>query len=403
MTHGVGGNDAASALSALQNMTGQVMPIQLSEYRQRLAQAVEQMQQLGWDAMYFHAGTNLSYFTGTVWHPSERLVGAILRADGVLEYIAPHFEVGTLEGFMQVTGPVNGWHEHESPYHLLADYCRAHDIKTMGLDEFLPFVMYDRLKNSCETVDFKNGQLVSQFCRSRKSAQEIALLQTAKNMTLAVHQAAASMLRPGISTTEVQQFIDQAHRQVGAVKGSYFCIVLFGEDTAYPHGVKNPKTLDPGDMVLIDTGCEVAGYKSDITRSYVFGEPTSQQVQVWEAEKQAQQRAFEAAQLGAPCEAADMAARAYLTQQGFGPDYQLPGLPHRTGHGIGLDIHEGPYLVMGDTTPLDVGMCFSNEPMLCVPGAFGVRLEDHFYMTADGPKWFTIPSHSIHDPFGLQV
>ncbi len=402
MTQGVGGSDAKTALSLLQNMAKQVRPIQLAEYQQRISQATARMHDLGWDAMYIHAGSNLSYFTGTSWHPSERLVGALLTADGVLEYIAPHFEVATLEGFMQIKGAVNAWHEHESPYELLNQCFKKQGLKTIGLDEALPFVMYDRLRNSCEACVFENGQRVSQFCRSRKSEQEIALLQTAKNMTLAVHQVAATILRPGISTAEVTRFINQAHRVVGAPKGSYFCIVLFGEDTAYPHGVKNPKTLAEGDMVLIDTGCEVAGYKSDITRSYVYGTPTARQEQVWQAEKQAQQRAFEAAQLGQPCEEVDLAARAYLTRQGFGPDYQLPGLPHRTGHGIGLDIHEGPYLVMGDTTPLDVGMCFSNEPMLCVPGEFGVRLEDHFYMTEDGPKWFTAPSHSIHDPFGLQ-
>jgi Xaa-Pro dipeptidase len=227
-------------------------------------------------------------------------------------------------------------------------------------------------------------------------------MQRAKDMTLEVHKAAASMLREGIVTTEVDAFIHEAHKKVGS-SGSYFCIVLFGPASAFPHGVKEPQTLKNGDMVLIDTGCQVHGYISDITRTYVFGEPSEHQRAVWNAEKAAQAAAFAAAQPGVPCREVDIAARRSLVASGFGPDYDLPGLPHRTGHGIGLDIHEWPYLVGSDTTPLAEGMCFSNEPMICVPGEFGIRLEDHFYMTATGPKWFTQPSHSIEDPFGLQA
>jgi Xaa-Pro dipeptidase len=190
---------------------------------------------------------------------------------------------------------------------------------------------------------------------------------------------------------------------VAVASGSYFCIVLFGAASAFPHGVKDPQTLKQNDMVLIDTGCQIECYISDITRTYVFGEASERQRAVWIAEKAAQAAAFDAAQLGVACGEVDRAARRSLVASGFGPDYQLPGLPHRTGHGIGMDIHEWPYLVGSDDTPLDVGMCFSNEPMICVPGEFGIRLEDHFHMTANGPKWFTTPSHSVDDPFGLQV
>jgi Xaa-Pro dipeptidase len=220
-------------------------------------------------------------------------------------------------------------------------------------------------------------------------------------MTLEVHKAAAQILRPGISTAEVTAFIDRAHRAVGAPAGSYFCIVLFGEDTAYPHGVANPKVLEDGDMVLIDTGCQLEGYNSDITRSYVFGDPTERQREIWNLEKTAQAAAFAAARPGASCGSVDDAARKILEAAGLGPDYALPGLPHRTGHGIGLDIHEWPYLVRGNDTPLATGMCFSNEPMICIPGEFGIRHEDHFYMTDDGPQWFTEPAHSVDDPFRI--
>jgi Xaa-Pro dipeptidase len=198
----------------------------------------------------------------------------------------------------------------------------------------------------------------------------------------------------------VETFINEAHRKVGAT-GSYFCIVLFGTATSFPHGVKDPQTLKQGDVVLIDTGCKLQGYLSDITRTYVFGEATERQRTMWQHEKNAQLAAFEAAQPGSPCGDVDLAARNYLAAQGLGPDYQLPGCPHRTGHGIGLDIHEWPYLVKDNPEPLAPGMCFSNEPMLVLPGEFGIRLEDHFYMAPDGPKWFTHPAHSIDDPFGL--
>jgi Xaa-Pro dipeptidase len=220
------------------------------------------------------------------------------------------------------------------------------------------------------------------------------------DMTLEVHKAVASILYEGISTAEVEAFIDEAHRKVGA-SGSYFCIVLFGPDSAYPHGVKTPKNLETGDMVLIDTGCRLLGYVSDITRSYVFGEPSARQREIWSVEKLAQAAAFAAAQPGQACALVDAAAREVLQAHGLGPDYALPGLPHRTGHGIGMDIHEGPYLVRGEQTALATGMCFSNEPMICVPGEFGVRLEDHFYMTPTGPRWFTEPAIAIDQPFAI--
>ncbi|WP_222911649.1 Xaa-Pro peptidase family protein [Pseudomonas sp. DNDY-54] len=409
MTIGVGGSSQEEALGRLSNMLNGVEPISLAEYTARIEKAQRRMAQLGLDAMFLSAGANLEYFTGVRWNPSERMVGAILPAKGALEYLAPAFEEGTIRDFMVVEGPVNGWQEHESPYRLLLDCLRRMGIKPntslrpcIGLCPSLPFFMFDGLRLLNTGYAFTDASAVTSHCRQRKSTAEIALMQRAKNLTLEVHKAAASILQEGISTTEVVQFIEKAHRVVGA-SGSTFCIVLFGQASAFPHGVKYPQTLKRGDMVLIDTGCRVHSYLSDITRSYVFGEPNEHQRAIWNFEKEAQLAAFAAAQLGARCEEVDEAARSSLEACGLGPGYQLPGLPHRTGHGIGLEIHEGPYLVRGDQTPLDVGMCFSNEPMICVPGEFGVRLEDHFYMTEGGPRWFTQPSHSIDDPFGLDA
>jgi len=401
MTIGVGGSDAKSELAKLSDMTQGVDAIQLDEFNSRIEKAITIMRSEGISATYLNAGTNLYYFTGTRWGASERMVGALLTASGELHYIAPAFEISTLNGYMLIEGKVHGWQEHESPYQLFNNMLEKLGILQgrIALDESCSFFISDGLSQACAQHEFVNAKPITAGCRTRKSNNELALLQRAKNMTLEVHKSAARILREGISTAEVTAFIHAAHLAVGAPKGSYFCIVLFGEDSAYPHGVSNPKPLEQGDMVLIDTGCQLQGYNSDITRSYVFGEPTERDREVWNQEKASQAAGFAAAQLGVPCGRVDDAARGYLEQQGYGPGYETPGLPHRTGHGIGLDIHEWPYLVSSDPTPLDIGMCFSNEPMICIPGEFGIRLEDHFYMTETGPKWFTEPSHSIDDPF----
>ena len=406
MTIGVGGKTKEAALALLSNMTEGTEPIALAEYQQRIARAQAQMQVRGMGAMWVHAGTNMTYFTGTKWSPSERMVGVIIPAIGQVQYLAPYFEQNTLREYMVVQGVVHTWHEHESPFKLFLDVvggiAMPENARNTGVSEDTPFFIVDGIQQLSATEKLVNAKPVTAFCRSQKSVNELALMQRAKNMTLEVHKAAASILHEGISTTEVENFIELAHQRVGA-SGSYFCIVLFGEASAFPHGVKNPQMLKMGDMVLIDTGCKVGGYISDITRSYVFGEPTARQRSVWNAEKAAQAAAFAAAKLGVPCGDVDTAARRSLVASGFGPNYDLPGLPHRTGHGIGMDIHEWPYLVGGDMTPLAEGMCFSNEPMICVMGEFGIRLEDHFYMTAAGPKWFTMPSHSVDNPFGLSA
>lgn len=405
MTIGVGGSNAKAELARLSNMTSDIEPIAITEFQARLEKACVLMKASNIDAMYLNAGTNLYYFTGTRWGPSERMVGAVLSANGELQYIAPHFEISTINGYMLLEGKVNGWQEHQSPYELFTDMLERMGLNkgVIGLDESCPFFISDGLAQANPAYQFVNAKVITAGCRMSKSNNELALLQRAKDMTLEVHKSAARILRDGIPTDEVTQFIDSAHRAVGAPKGSYFCIVLFGEDTAYPHGVSHPKNLALGDMVLIDTGCQLQGYNSDITRSYVYGEPTERDREVWNHEKASQAAGFKAAQLGHKCGSVDDAARGYLTEHGYGPGYTTPGLPHRTGHGIGLDIHEWPYLVSSDTTPLEIGMCFSNEPMICIPGEFGIRLEDHFYMSESGPTWFTEPSHSIDDPFAYNA
>ena len=400
---GIGGQSAEQALAKLHNMTADLFPITHNEHLARIDKAQQYMRTHNIHAVYLNAGSNLTYFTGMKWYASERMVGAILPVSGQVHYIAPYFEIDTLRGYMMVDGQIHGWQEHESPYALFVDVLKSRNIDnnaTVGIDESAQFFIFDGINKVNPNYQVINGQAVTAHCRMQKSNAEIALIQAAMNMTLAVHKATATILYEGITTTEVESFITQAHQKVGA-SGSYFCIVLFGQATSFPHGVKHVQTLKKGDMVLIDTGCKVHDYLSDITRSYVFGDASSRQKEFWNIEKAAQLQAFSAAKLGTPCESVDNAARQYLAEQGLGPEYQTPGCPHRTGHSIGLDIHEWPYLVKGNKTLLASGMCFSNEPMLVLPDEFGIRLEDHFYMTNEGPKWFTEPSFSIENPFGI--
>ena len=401
---GIACQSAQQALDNLTDMTQDVSPIPQSEYLGRIEQAQRYMKQNQIDALYLNAGTNLQYFTGLQWYASERLVGAILPADGEVQFVVPFFEIGSIKDYWLIEGPIHAWQEEESPYALIAQVLNSlgYDKQaTLAIDESTAFFVADGIQKAAPELKLINATEVTAHCRMQKSANEIALIQRAMDMTLEVHKATASMLYEGITTTEVEAFINQAHKKVGASE-SYFCIVLFGQASSYPHGVKNPQTLQPGDVVLVDTGCKVHGYLSDITRTYVFGEATEQQKTIWQVEKQAQIAAFNAAKVGATCGDVDKAARDYIASQGLGPDYQLPGCPHRTGHGIGLDIHEWPYLVKDNPEPLAPGMCFSNEPMLVVPEQFGVRLEDHFYVTESGPKWFTEPAFSIDNPFAVK-
>ncbi|MBU2939097.1 Xaa-Pro peptidase family protein [Lacinutrix sp. C3R15] len=399
---GIGGSTIEAELAAIKPIAHLVPPIQKEEFQQRMDKACKLMQEQNIPAMYLNAGTNLFYFTGMKWSASERMVGAVLFANGTLIYIAPEFEKGTIYEFMLIDGDIKGWEEHESPHQLFVSILKENGVTSgnVAMDEATPFFIIDGIKNCQNNYELVNAKPISAGCRMIKSEAEIAIMQHAMNITLEVHKAVARILYVGISAQEVTNFIHEAHKKYGATAGSYFCIVLFGVDSSFPHGVKSPKNLEENDVVLVDTGCMVHDYISDITRTYVFGEANEEQKRFWNIEKETQQAAFDAAQLGNTCADIDNASRVVLESHGLGPDYTLPGLPHRTGHGIGLGIHEWPYIVSNDKTVLKEGMTFSNEPMICVPDQFGIRLEDHIYMTKEGPKWFTEPMHSIDNPFG---
>ena len=380
-------------------------PISIDERLDRITRAQRLMVEQGMDALFLEATTSLFYFSGLDLWASERLHGAVIPARGDLVYISPAFEEDKTRAMLLFGEEIRTWEEHEDPAYLVAEVVRGQSgpQAIVGIDEAAPFSVYDALRGAAPGFEYVNGNRITAPLRMQKSAAEIALIQHAMNITLAIQAAAARIMTEGISTTEVQQFLIDAHLKMGCDGPPPFRIVLFGEPTAYPHGVPYPQTLKRGDMILIDTGARVDGYFSDITRSYVFGEPSDRQREIWVLEQQAQKAAFEAARIGSSAAQVDAAARRVIEAAGLGPGYAVPGLPHRTGHGLGLDVHEPPYLVQGNDTPLAKGMCFSNEPMICLYGEFGVRLEDHIYMPREGPRWFTEPCVSIDDPFGASA
>ena len=402
MTAGVSGSSFEAELARMAPMTGGAQPIGEAELQARVAKAQNLMREQGVQALYLDTSTNLHYFTGIGLKLTERLHGALIPVEGEIAYLSPAFEEPKTRAMLRFGDDIRVWEEHEDPTALVIETARSkgYENGTIAIDPATPFFTADGLRKAGNRFGFSNGSSITAACRQVKSEAEIALMQVANAITLDVHKAAARALAAGIETTQVKTFLDEAHRRLGGQPAGG--AVQFGEATAYPHGVPYPQTLVDGDMVLIDTGCFVHGYRSDITRTYVFGVPTARQREIWELERRAQLAGFDAAHVGAPCEAVDAAARGAIAAGGFGPDYATPGLPHRTGHGIGLDVHEEAFMVRGNRLKLAAGMCFSVEPTICIYGEFGVRLEDIAYITEAGPRWFTQPCRSVDDPFGVE-
>lgn len=369
------------------------------EYAARLHRARELMREAGAQALLVTAGASLRWFTGVGWGASERLLAMLLTSAGDPLLICPAFEKGSLGAVLRIGATIHLWEEHEDPYALVARVMAEQGVRTLAMDPDASFRIYAGLRRHWGADQILDAQPIIEGCRMRKSPNELALMQHACDITLQVHQLAAGIARAGIGSDELVRFIDEAHRSLGADDGSTFCIVQFGHATSFPHGIPGVQHLCEGELVLIDTGCSVEGYNSDVTRTWIFGEANDEQRRVWNLERAAQQAAFDAVRPGVACEDIDKAARNVLEAAGYGPDYCLPGLPHRTGHGCGLSIHESPYLVRGNALPLMPGMCCSNEPMIVLPKRFGVRLEDHFYVTEHGARWFTPPSVAIDRPF----
>jgi Xaa-Pro dipeptidase len=293
---------------------------------------------------------------------------------------------------------IRTWEEDESPYQRVAQILKDRGVRTgtVGIEERVRFFLYDGIRLAAPAVKYVSATPITAGGRMFKSPAEISLMQLANDITIAAYKATCDSMTEGMTQGEFAGICAAAFRQLGTSGGIF---VSFGKYTAFPHGSSTPQKLREGDVVLMDGGCIFEGYQSDITRTFVFGKPSDRQRQIWDLERKSQDAGFAAARVGAPCEAVDAAARKVITEAGFGPDYKVPGLPHRTGHGIGLDGHEWTNFVRGNKTPIQPGMCFSDEPTVVIYGEFGIRLEDCLYITPDGPKFFTRQSASIDEPF----
>jgi Xaa-Pro dipeptidase len=367
------------------------------ERRARIERARKLMTDNGIAAIFLEGGTSMFYYTGVRWGNSERTFAVVIPARGELAWVTPGFEEERARELIPHPVDVRAWQEDESPFALIAGILRDRGATgTVGIEERLRFFIYDGLRSALPQSKFVSATPVTAGCRMIKSPAEIELMQRANDITLAAIGSTIAGLRPGQTNGEVSAAFGSAVRKLGGVSDG--ALVIFGKYTAFPHGSIQPQTLREGDVVLIDAGCTVEGYTADITRTTVLGKPTDRQRQVWDLEKKAQSAAFAAAQVGATCESVDAAARKVITDAGFGPDYRVPGLPHRTGHGIGLDGHEWTNFVRGNTTRIAPGMCFSDEPTIVSYGEFGIRLEDCLYITESGPKFFTPQSPAIDHP-----
>ena len=390
---------AQDPIRALKPFPGKAVPIADEERRARIEKARRLMAEQGIGALVIEPGTTMNYFVNVRWGLSERPFLLVIPAKGELAYVSPGFEEARAREITKFTDDVRVWQEDEDWGGVVAGILKDRGVATgkVALEERLRFFIADGLRAASPSAQFVLATPVTAGCRMYKSPTELALMQRANDITIEAYRAAFATLTEGMTQFEFQSNVRAAFQALGAPGGS--ASVQLGKYTAFPHGSSTPQKLQPGDVVLVDGGCNIEGYQSDITRTTVFGKPSPRQVEVWNLEKKAQAAAFAAAQIGATCESVDAAARKVITDAGFGPDYKVPGLPHRTGHGIGMDGHEWTNFVRGNKTKLAAGMCFSNEPMIAIYGEFGIRLEDCLYMTDNGPRYFTQPSPAIDQPF----
>lgn len=394
------GRVSAESGSTLMNMPD-VPLITTDERKKRIEKAQRLLVEQKMGALILDAGTSMDYFSGIRWGQSERPMVVIIPAKGALVYVCPAFEEDRLRENIKIGTKVYVWEEDESPYKKMVEALADAGVRSgdIAIEERVRFFIIDGIRKTSGKFNFKSGDPVSAACRLIKSPAEIELMQLANNATSAAIVEAVKGMQEGMSPADVGAIVAKQHRVSGAAHD--FALVLFATASALPHGSSKPQTLKKGDIVLMDCGCRIGGYSADITRTTVFGaEPTKRQLDIWNIEKRSQDAGFAAAKIGATCESVDAASRKVIIDAGYGPGYTLPGLPHRTGHGIGMDGHEWGNIVKGNKQILQPGMCFSIEPTIAIPGEFGVRLEDCVYMTEDGPRWFSQPAQSINEMFG---
>lgn len=374
-----------------------VPTIDASDYQARLAKAQKLMTANKIDALLVTGSSSLFYFAGVHWGRSERLFAMLLPPQGAPVFVCPAFEEARARESVNPEHKIYTWQEHESPYALLKRVLQDLSVTTgqVGIEETVRFFVVDGLARAVPSATLVSGDPVTVGCRSVKSKKELEILRKANEITVQAYAAGFKRLRPGMNERDTARVVAEEFRKLG-VRGGVF--VLHGENSAYPHGTRNKQPLKDGMIVLMDGGCKLNGYSSDITRTTVFGKPTDKQLKVWEIVRKAQDAALAAAKVGVPCGEVDTAARKVIVEAGYGPDYKY--FSHRLGHGIGLDGHEWPYLVRGNKLPLAPGMTFSDEPGIYIYGEFGIRLEDIMYIAEEGGKLFTRQSPSLMQPIG---
>lgn len=389
----------AADTAGLPNLAAKAVPIGKAERMARIAKATELMRAQNIRALLIEPGSSLIYFTGVEWWRSERLTAAVLTREGEVAIVTPFFEEPSVRESLGIDAEVLTWNEDENPLAAVAGWLGKRGLAKgrIGVEETVRYFAVDGLEKAMPEATVVNGAPVVRGCRMHKSPAEIALMQIAADITLAAYRHTAPRVEAGMTPADIGAIMKAATTALGGQ--SEFELILLGEASAYPHGSGKPQAVKDGEVVLMDCGATVHGYQSDISRTFVYGKASARQRQVWDQMRKGQDVAFAAAKLGTPAGKVDDAVRAYYESLGWGPGYKLPGTSHRTGHGIGLDGHEPVNLVRGETTPLAPGMCFSNEPGIYIPGEFGIRLEDCFYMTDSGPKWFSTPPPSIDQPF----
>lgn len=384
----------------LESIVGDVVPISVEERLKRIEKAQLLMAENNIDAILLEPGSAMLYFTGVSWWRSERLTTVVIPREGDIGIVTPFFEEPSVRESMTFGDDVRTWNEHEDPFDRVAGILKDRNLTggRIGLEETVRYFVVSGLKSAAANFDIVSATPVTQGCRMYKSAAEIALMKKANEVTLTAYRHVYKHLEAGMDPGDVKALMAAAQSQLGGA-GSWN-MALFGVASAYPHGTNQPQKIEEGQIVLMDCGCSVEGYQSDISRTFVYGEPTARQREVWDTVRKGQQIAFDTARIGAKAGTIDDAVRVYYESLGWGPEYKVPGLSHRTGHGIGMDGHERVNFVHGEETLLAPGMCFSNEPGLYDYNSFGVRLEDCLYMTADGPAWFSVPPDSLDDPVG---
>jgi len=395
-------NALPPAIAALRSRQEEARPITLDERTERLEKARRLMRENNLSAIILTEGTSLRYFTGIRWWGGERLFAMVLPAKGAAFYVAPAFEEDRAREQIALapegkSADVRVWQEDESPYERVAQGLsdRRIDGSVIGMEETIKFVFSDNLRRAAPAATFTSATPVTAGCRMIKSAHEIELMRLAAKVTLAAYEATYRSLRAGMTQKEVGELIETAHSQLGFEGGAD---VQVGEYSSFPHGSAVPQVIHEGTIVMIDGGCSVEGYASDITRTFVLGKATDKMKEVFQIVHSAQSAALAAARPGVEAGSVDAAARKVITDAGYGPGYKY--FTHRLGHGMGMDGHEWPYLVRGNTTQLQPEMTFSDEPGIYIRGEFGIRLEDDMHIGPDGAELFTPQSPSLEDPFG---